>query len=185
MGPEPPWPSIYEPGPLLFRERNDREPADDDQWRVGEERLGLDGGEGLGRFDALACFDLDDGNLGIGGVHADNGPGADRGALVAGVVEDPLGASLHFTQIFDSGGVGDAIPDGFLVAEEVVEGIGIGLGLEQEVGHRSIVRQERSVGKWTGNLGLYYVGATMACLAETLAEPEAWISEEYQARRAN
>ena len=37
--------------------------------------------------------------------------------------------------MLDGRGVGDAVPDGFLVAEEVVKGVDVGLGLEEEAGH--------------------------------------------------
>jgi len=86
-------------------------------------------------FEALAGLDLDDGDLRIGGIYADNGSGADGGALVAGVVEDPFGSGLHLAQMHYSGGVGYAIPCCFLIAQKVVEGIDVGLGLEEEVGH--------------------------------------------------
>jgi len=52
-----------------------------------------------------------------------------------GVVEDPLCSGFHFAEMLNAGGVGDSVPDGFLVAEKVVEGVDIGLGLEEEAGH--------------------------------------------------
>jgi len=90
--------------------------------------------EGLWRLEALADFDTDNGDLGICSVYADDGAGADGSALVARVIEDPPGAGLHLAEIFDGGGIGDAIPVGFFVAEEVVEGVGVGLGFEEEAG---------------------------------------------------
>ena len=86
-------------------------------------------------FEALACLDADNRDFGVGGIDAEDGACADGGALVAGVVEDPLCARFHFAQMLDGGGVGDAVPDGFFVAEKVVEAINGGLGLEEEEGH--------------------------------------------------
>jgi len=129
--------------PLIFRQRNYAEAADDDQRGLGEERFGFNLGEGFGRFETLAHFDFDDGNFGVGGVHAENCAGADGGALVAGVVEDPLRALGHLAQIFDGGGVGDAVPDSLLVAEKVVEGVLVGFGFEEEVAHEKFMISHR------------------------------------------
>jgi hypothetical protein len=131
---------------LILGERDYAEAADDDQWRLGEERFGFDGGEGFRRLKPLANFDFDDGDFGIDGVHAKDGAGADGSALIAGVVEDPLGALRHLAQVHYSGWVVDAIPDGFLVAEKIVEGVLVGFGLEEKVGHvGSIVCEELGI----------------------------------------
>jgi len=50
------------------------------------------------------------------------------------VIENPLCARFHFTQILDGGGIADAIPIGFFVAEEVVERVGAGFGLKKKEG---------------------------------------------------
>jgi len=124
-----------EPVPLLFGEGDYGKPSDDHERRACEKRLGFDGGERLWSLEALAYFDADDGDFGISGVDTGNGASADGGALVASVVEDPFGSGLHLAQMHYSGGVGYAIPCCFLIAQKVVEGIDVGLGLEEEVGH--------------------------------------------------
>ena len=86
-------------------------------------------------LEALAHLDLHNWHLGIGGVHAHHSPRPHRRALIACVVKDPLGSSLHLAQVHDGGRVGDAIPFRLLIAQEVVEGVDVGFGLEQEVGH--------------------------------------------------
>ena len=133
----------HKPVPLVFGQRHYGEAAYEDERGVLEQRLSFDCGEGLRGFEALADFDLDDGDLGVGGVDALDCAGADGGALVAGVVEDPFRSGFHLAQVLDCGGIGDAVPDGFLVAEEVIEGIHIGLSLEEEEsGHGAIVLGE-------------------------------------------
>jgi len=82
----------------------------------------------------LAYLYTDNGDLGIGCIDADYGAGANSGAFVACVIEDPLCAGLHLAEVLDSGGIGYAIPVGFFVAQKVVEGIGARLGFEEEVG---------------------------------------------------
>jgi hypothetical protein len=124
-----------EPVPLFLGERNDGEAADFHQRRIGKDLLGLDPVEALRILEARADLDADERDFGVGGVHSGHGAGADGGALVAGVVEDPLGAGLELAQVFDGGGIGDAVPDGLLVAQEVVEAVGGGLGLEEVEGH--------------------------------------------------
>ena len=105
------------------------------------QRRGLEGLLGfylLERFgvsQALARLDADDGHLGIGCVDAHDGSRADRGALVAGVIEDPFRSRLHLAQILDGGRIRHAVPDGFVVAHEIVEGVDAGLGFEEVVGH--------------------------------------------------
>ena len=59
-------------------------------------------------------------------------PYSRAGAFVAGVVEDPFRSGLHLAQVLDGCGVGHAVPYGFAVAQEVVEGANIGLGFEEE-----------------------------------------------------
>ena len=124
-----------EPVPLLFCKGDNGKPSDDQERGVLEQRLGFDSGERFGCLEALADFDADDGDFGISGVDTGNGASADGGALVASVVEDPFGSGLHLAQMHYSGGVGYAIPCCFLIAQKVVEGIDVGLGLEEEVGH--------------------------------------------------
>lgn len=123
---------------MRLGERDDREPADEDQRRRGEERLGFEVGERLGLPEALAHFDVDDGDFGAGGIHAEDRAGADGGALVSGVVKDPFGSGLHLAQVLDGSGVGDAIPDSLAVAQEVVEGVDGGFGFEEEAGAHGV-----------------------------------------------
>src|ERR1700733_8345346 len=126
-----------EPVPLLFGEWNDGEPSDQDERRLREQRLCLDFGKSPGVLEALADLHLDNRNLGIAGIDAHHRTGSDSGAFIPGVIEDPLRPGLQFTQMLDCRRVGDAVPSGFLVALEVVEGVDAGLGLEEEVFHGS------------------------------------------------
>ena len=120
---------------MLGGEGDDGEAADNEERRAGEDFFGLDGGERLGVLETLANLDAHHGDFRIAGVDAGDGSCADGCALIAGVVEDPLCSGFHFAEMLNAGGVGDSVPDGFLVAEKVVEGVDIGLGLEEEAGH--------------------------------------------------
>jgi hypothetical protein len=120
---------------LFFGYWNYGQAADYEQRRLGEDRLCFDCGEALGCIEALADLDADHGELGISGIHLDYCAGANGGAFVARVVEDPLRSGFHLAEMLHGGWVGYAIPVCLLVAQEVVEGIDIGLGLEEEVGH--------------------------------------------------
>ena len=120
---------------MLGGEGDDGEAADNEERRAGEDFFCLDGGERLGVLETLANLDAHHGDFRIAGVDAGDGSCADGCALIAGVVEDPLCSGFHFAEMLNAGGVGDSVPDGFLVAEKVVEGVDIGLGLEEEAGH--------------------------------------------------
>ena len=91
--------------------------------------------EGLFLLEALAGLDADFGVLGVGGVDGDDFGGADGGFAYVGVVDDEFFAVFHAAEVEEGGGVGDAVPGGLAVADEVVEGVFAGFGLE-EVGHR-------------------------------------------------
>jgi hypothetical protein len=54
---------------------------------------------------------------------------------------------VHLAEVFDCGGIGDAVPIGFSVVEEVVEGVGVGLGFEEEVGGHGIDGMRGSRGR--------------------------------------
>ena len=60
---------------------------------------------------------------------------ADGGFAGVGVVDDDLLAGLHVAEGDEGLRVLDAVPGGFAVADEVVEGVDVGFGFE-EVGHR-------------------------------------------------
>ena len=62
---------------------------------------------------------------------------AHRGAFVAGVVEDPLRSFLHLAQILDGRGIRHAVPNGFAVVQQVVEGIDAGFDLKRKKGINS------------------------------------------------
>ena len=85
-------------------------------------------GEGFGVLEALAGLDADDGVFGVGGIDGDDGGGAHHFFADVGVVDDKLFALLHAAQVEEGGVVGDAVPGGFAVADEVVEGVFVGLG---------------------------------------------------------
>jgi hypothetical protein len=48
------------------------------------------------------------------------------------VVEDPLCTGFHLTQVFHGSGVGNAIPNGFLLTQKVVEAVNVGLSFQKE-----------------------------------------------------
>ncbi len=75
-------------------------------------------------FEALAGLDSDLGIFGVGGVDGDDFGGADGGFADAGVVDDELFALFHAAEVEEGLVVGDAVPGGFAVADEVVEGVG-------------------------------------------------------------
>lgn len=122
--------SRHKPVPLALSERHDREAADLHQRRVLEQRLGLDPVERLRCLEAFSHFDANDGDFGIACIHAGHRARAHRAALIAGMVEDPLRAFGHLAQVLDRDGIGDAVPYRFLIAQKIVEGVGVGLGLE-------------------------------------------------------
>ena len=47
------------------------------------------------------------------------------------MVDDELFAFFHVAEVEQGGVVGDAVPGGLAVAEEVVEGVLVGFGFEQ------------------------------------------------------
>ena len=120
---------------MFLCERHDREPADDQERRPRKQLFRLNGGQRLWVLESLAHLDAHYGHLGVAGVYAEYGSGADRRALFAGVVEDPLRSRFHFAQMLYGCRVGHAIPDGLFVVLEIVEGVDAGLGLEEEIGH--------------------------------------------------
>ncbi len=129
---------LRKPIPLLSGERNHGKAADGDERRVLEGLLGLDGVESFRVLEALAGFDAHDGNFGIGWIDACHRARAHCGALIAGVVEDQFRSRLHLAQVLDGCRVGDAVPHGLTVADEIVEGVAVGLGFEEEVAHTQV-----------------------------------------------
>ena len=91
-------------------------------------------GERLLSLEALDGGDADDGIFGVGCVDGEDLGGADRGFAYVGVIDDELFALLHAAEVEQGLGVGDAVPCGLAVAEEVVVGVLVGFGFE-EVGH--------------------------------------------------
>ncbi len=86
--------------------------------------------EGLLALESLDGGYADDWVFGIGGVDGYNLGGADGGLADIGVVDDELFARFHVAQVEEGGVVGDAVPGGLAVAEEVVEGVLVGFCLE-------------------------------------------------------
>jgi hypothetical protein len=101
---------------------------------VGEDGRGADFFEGLLLFETLDGLDKDFGVLGVGGIDGDDFGGADDGFADVGVVDDELFAFFHVAEVEECLVVGDAVPDGFAVAKEVVVRIFVGLGFQEE-GH--------------------------------------------------
>ena len=108
--------------------------GDDRETKLTEhDRIFKDGGlsdfsERLFVFQAFDGSDADLGVFGVGGVDRQDFGRAYGSFADVGVIDHQLFAHLHATQVKQRLVVRDAVPDGFLVAEEVVEGVLVGLG---------------------------------------------------------
>src|SRR6185437_8296254 len=86
-------------------------------------------------LEAFAGFEADERGFAVGvELDGEDFGEADGGFAGVGVVDDDLLAGLHVAERDERLWVLDAVPGGFAVAEEVVEGVGVGFGFE-EVGH--------------------------------------------------
>ena len=98
----------------------------------------LDFGEGGGRIEAAGKLKVYDGGLGVFGVVArrgTNGSQADDAGHTAAVVDEDMVAGLHGADGAHRLGIGDAIPDRFMFAFEVIDGVRFRIGLRQEPRH--------------------------------------------------
>src|SRR5271170_751757 len=82
------------------------------------------------------------GVFGIGGVDGDDFGQSDGGFAYVGMVDDKFFTGLHAAEVEESLGVGDAVPCGLAVADEVVVGVGGGFGFQEE-GHGFRLRSGR------------------------------------------
>jgi hypothetical protein len=131
-----------EPAKLRVRQRHEREPSLPHEWRVRKVAIGLDLGERHGPVERADGGDLDDEQLRVAGLRI----GISRlrhpretndGFLVSGVVDERVIARLHRGEMLERDGIAHAIPDGGLLAREVVPAVGGRFGLQEPVcGHR-------------------------------------------------
>ena len=119
--------------------------------RAMEDRCVAEFGEWLFTLEALSSFEADDGIFGVRRVSSDADylGGADGGLADVGVVDDAVLALLHIAEGDQGLGILDAVPGGFAVAEEIVEGVFVGFGFEkvrhglQGTGSASVSRRDR------------------------------------------
>jgi hypothetical protein len=88
-------------------------------------------GQGLFALEGFDGGDADVGVFGVGRVYRDDLGEAYGGFADGGVVDDELVALLHVAKGEQGLVVGDAVPGGFAVADEVVEGVFVRFSLEQ------------------------------------------------------
>jgi len=127
-------------GQLSVTGRDDREPPDAEKVPTSETFVAFDLGESDGVGQGPIRGEIDDdqfgvGLLGIGVGGADHFGKADRGLLRSGMVDDQRIAFLHGAKILQRGGIGDAIPRGFLIAHEIGERVSGGFGFEKPGRH--------------------------------------------------
>jgi hypothetical protein len=117
-------PSVaYQRRVLLRSQWDHREPAFANQRGAGEDFVGFDLGEcGLPR-ERFSGADFHFRHFGVGGVHGDGAGSADRGPQIPGFVDDQFRAGLHFAQVFDSCGAGDAVPQCGFIVQKIGEGV--------------------------------------------------------------
>ncbi len=128
---------LEEPGVLLVGEGDDGEAELAEEEGAGEGGGFAHLGEGFGTLEGFAGLDADERVLGVGGVDGEDGGEADGDFAGVGVVEDELVAFFEAAEVGEGLGIFDAVPGGFAVADEVVEGVLSGFGLEEE-GHGGI-----------------------------------------------
>jgi hypothetical protein len=63
----------------------------------------------------------------------------DGGLLVAGVVDQGQVAFVHGSHVLECRGVGDAVPGGLLVLDQLVPGVGAGFCFQEPTRHCAII----------------------------------------------
>ena len=132
------WVAGSEPGDEIFGTRHGGKAAVADEGEVFEKAGLFDCFQRGGRVEARDEFHVDDPGFWIVWVEArgreDHGQ-SDYGRFAEGMVKKHIVAFRHRRDGPGCEGVGDAVPDGGFVPDEVIDGVGVGGGFGEEERH--------------------------------------------------